>query len=115
MSGPRYVDRGGELILRHPIALRQTTMYTWLVDADWDALARLLDRAFTEPSGGAVVVRPLVPLVAVISADIGRAQAAGVDGAKGWATERDLGFWVPCARGHLDGDRFAIEQVGWYQ
>jgi hypothetical protein len=119
MSRPRYVDRGGDLVLRQPIENRQTTSYAWMIAADWDALCRLCDRAFTEPSGGAVVVRPLLPMVAVIAADIGHGQSADpIDHAKGWSGERDLGFWVPVARGRLggdDGDRFELEQIAWYQ
>lgn len=112
----RYVERGGDLVLCHPIACNHTTMYTWLVEADWDALGALCDRAFTEPSGGAVVVRPLLPLVAVVAAEIRHGQATlAPDRGKGWSPERDLGFWVPCARGRMDGDQFEVEQIGWYQ
>lgn len=116
MTRPRYVERGGDLVLCHPIACNHTTMYTWLVEADWGALERLCDHAFTEPSGGAVVVRPLLPMVAVVAAEIRHGQATTApDRDKGWCPERDLGFWVPCARGRMDGDRFEVEQVGWYQ
>lgn len=113
---PRYVERGGELVLRQPIRCSRTTMYTWLVEADWDALHALCDRAFAQPSGGAVVVRPLLPLVAVVAAEIGHGQSqCPPDDAKGWSPELDLGFWVPCARGRVDGGRFEVEQIGWYQ
>lgn len=116
MSRPRYVERGGEAVLKQPIRCSNTTMYTWLVEADWDALHALCDRAFAQPSGGAVVVRPLVPLVAVVAAEIGHGQSqVAPDKDKGWCPERDLGFWVPCARGRMDGDRFEVEQIGWYQ
>ncbi len=117
MSRPRFVERGGELVLAHPIACNATTLYAWLVDADLDALTRTCERAFAEPSGGAVVVRPVAPVVAVIAAYIRRGQAsAPPDRDKGCAAERDLGFWIPCARGTVGSDgRFAIEQLGWYQ
>ena len=111
MTGPRYVERGGDLVLCHPIACNHTTMYTWLVEADWDALSRLCDHVFTQPSGGKVVVRPLLPLVAVVAAEIRHGQATTRPASdKGWCPEHDLGFWVPCARGHMDGDRFEVEQ-----
>jgi hypothetical protein len=116
MSGPRYVERGGDMVVRHPIACNRTRMFSWLIDADWDALVRLCDAAFKDPSGGAVVVRPIMPAVAVVSAEIQRGCSADVDDCnKGWARERDLGFWIPVARGRLqdDGD-FEIEQIGWY-
>ncbi len=114
---PRFVERGGEMVLRQPIACDGTTMYAWLVDADRDALVRLCDQAFRDPSGGAVVIRPIVPAVAVVAADIQRGHSRDpVDGQKGWSRERDLGFWIPVARGRLgDDDDFEIEQIGWYQ
>ena len=34
---------------------------------------------------------------------------------KGWARERDMGFWVPVARGRNEDGRFRIEQLCWYQ
>lgn len=113
---PKYVERGGDMVVRHPIACNRTRMFSWLIDADWDALVALCDQAFAEPSGGRVVVRPILPAVAVVSAEIHHgcsADAADVN--KGWARERDLGFWIPVARGRLqaDGD-FEIEQIGWY-
>lgn len=116
MTKPKYVDRGGDMVVRHPIACSRTKMFSWLVDADWDALVRLCDRSFAEPSGGKVVVRPILPAVAVVSAEIQRGGSTDeLDCNKGWARERDLGFWIPVARGRLqsDGD-FEIEQIGWY-
>lgn len=115
----RFVERGGEMVLRQPIACDRTTMYNFLVDADWDALVRTCDQAFLEPSGGEVVVRPILPVVMVVAADIQRGYSKNpVDSKKGWAKERDLGFWVPVARGRFDDDApddFEIEQIGWYQ
>lgn len=112
----RYVERGGDMVVRHPIACRRTRMFSWLIDADWDALSALCDAAFAGPSGGAVVVRPLLPAVAVVSAEIRAGSSAdALDCNKGWARERDLGFWIPVARGRLDDDGdFHIEQIGWY-
>jgi hypothetical protein len=116
---PKFVERGGEMVLRQPIACDRTTMYNFLVDADWNALVRLCDQAFRGPSGGEVVVRPIVPAVMVVAADIKRGHSKDpVDASKGWCCERDLGFWVPVARGRFDDgdpDDFEIEQIGWYQ
>jgi hypothetical protein len=119
MTKPRFVERGGEMVLRQPIACDRTTMYNFLVDADWHALVRLCDQAFREPSGGKVVVRPIVPAVMVVAADIKRGHSKSpADAPKGWCAERDMGFWVPVARGRFDDDDpadFEIEQIGWYQ
>lgn len=121
---PRYVERGGEMVLRQPIACDRTRMYNFLIDADWDALVTMCDQAFLEPSGGEVVVRPILPAVMVVAADIQRGHSRHpVDGQKGFAKERDLGFWIPVARGRFDDDdpddfepgSFEIEQIGWYQ
>lgn len=102
--------------MRHPIACNRTRMFSWLIDADWDALVRVCDQAFKDPSGGEVVVRPILPAVACVAAEIGRGCSSdSFDVDKGWAKERDLGFWIPVARGRLqaDGD-FEIDQIGWY-
>jgi hypothetical protein len=119
MTKPRFVERGGEMVLRQPIACDRCTMYNFLVDADWNALVRLCDQAFREPSGGKVVVRPIVPAVMVVAADIKRGHSKNPgDANKGWCAERDMGFWVPVARGRFDDDDpadFEIEQIGWYQ
>lgn len=115
MSRPRYVERGGDMSVRQPIVCDRTRLYSWLVDADWDALVALCDQAFKDPSDGAVVIRPIMPAVAVVSAEIARGYSQDpVDGHKGWSRERDLGFWIPVARGRLDDDDFEIEQIGWY-
>ena len=110
MSRPRFVERGGELVLAHPIACNSTTLYAWLVDADLAALTRTCERAFGEPSGGAVVVRPVAPVVAVIAADIRRGHATEPpDRDKGCAAERDLGYkpLVPIREG-------LAQTVAWY-
>ncbi len=116
---PRFVERGGEQVLRQPIACNRTTMYAWLLDAELGALVRLCDQAFRDPSGGKVVVRPIVPAVMVVAADIRHGQSCDPDDReKGWSRERDLGFWIPVARGRFDDDDpddFEIEQLGWYQ
>lgn len=123
-AGPKFVERGGELVLRQPIACNRTRMYNFLVDADWNALVRLCDQSFRDPSGGAVVVRPIVPAVMVVAADIQHGCSRNpADSQKGWSKERDLGFWVPVARGHFvdddpddtDPGKFVVEQIGWFQ
>lgn len=115
-GGPRYVSRGGDLVLRVPIENRRVRSYSFVVDADHDALTALCRRAFTEPSGGAIEVEPLLPLVVVACADIGHGQSAvEPDRGKGWSRERDMGFWVPVARGRRTGGRFHVEQLAWYQ
>ncbi len=107
--------RGGDLVLCQPIQNSRVRSYAWLLDADWDALEVMTRRAFTEPSGGAVEVRPLLPMVAVVCADIAHGRSDVLpDRDKGWARERDLGFWVPVARGRTEAGRFRIDQVGWY-
>ncbi|HVK78812.1 MAG TPA: hypothetical protein VM734_36180 [Kofleriaceae bacterium] len=116
MTRSPYVRRGGDLVLCQPIQNDRVRAFSWFVDADWNALDRLVKRAFTEPSGGAIEVRPLLPIVAVVCADIAHGQSqVPPDKDMGWARERDMGFWVPVARGRDEDGHFRIEQIGWYQ
>jgi hypothetical protein len=114
-SKPRYAERGGEICIRQPLRMTRTTMYAWLLEADWGALQRMCDVAFNRVSGGALEYRPLLPVAMLVAADIGRGQSLDpVDERKGWMSERDMGFWVPVARGRQRGPVFEIDAIAWY-
>jgi hypothetical protein len=115
MAEARYVELPGELVLRQPIALTGATLHTWWLDADRGALRTLCDDAFNRPSGGALEYRPLLPAVMLVCADIARGQSLDpADAGKGGMPERDLGFWVPLARGRTVGARFVVDALVWY-
>ena len=55
----RYVERGGEQVFRGPFMQSDTDLRGFVLRADRDRFAALLDRTFTRPTGGDVRVRPL--------------------------------------------------------
>ncbi len=106
----RYVERGGTLVLRQPIALQDVTMYCFLLKADAARLQALCDTVFNRPSGGEVSYQPLLPLVVAVCADLKRGQSEDpVHHGWGWSSERDFGFWVPLLGG-TRGER----RIAWF-
>lgn len=106
MTRPDYIARGGDLVMAPPLALRGATMYSFLVDADLDALTAMCDAHLNAVTGPARTYRPALPMVAIVCADITRSfSQTPPDSTKGWMGERDFGIWVPVI---ADG------RLGWY-
>lgn len=114
---PKFIHRGGDMILAHPYAMTGVRSFVFLLDARLDALETLVDAQLNAVSAASgVVYRPFAPLCALVAADIPRMTSADpVDAAKGWISEKDLAFWVPVLAGRLDdaGD-FVAERFAWY-
>lgn len=103
-SLPPFIERPGEIVLRHPIELKNTKMFVFLLEADRNKLQALCDRVLNDPSGGAVYYKPLLPVVAVVCADLPEGRSMDpVHSGWGWSTEKDFGFWVPLVGGATDG------------
>jgi hypothetical protein len=100
-----YIARGGDLVMAAPLALRGATMYSFLVDADFGALQKLVD-AQLNAIAGAGTYAPLAGFAAIVCADITNSYSTvPPDSEKGWMAERDFGVWIPVVR---DG------RIGWY-
>jgi hypothetical protein len=111
-TGPRYVERGGELVVRQPLLLREVTTYAFVLAAGMDRLAALADRHLNAPANGAVRYVPAGPFVALVCADIARGQASDEpDRSKGWMAERDVAFWVPLWAGKQVGPVFVPQRL----
>jgi hypothetical protein len=109
---PRYVERGGELVVRQPLSLRGVTTYAFTLNARMDRLAALADRHLNAPAKGAVRYVPAGPFVALVCADIARGQARDEpDRSKGWMSERDVAFWVPLWAGKQVGPVFVPQRL----
>jgi hypothetical protein len=95
-----YVERDGDWVWRPPGALDQTKMFVFAFQVtQLAAIQKLCDDFVNTPSGGAVQAAPFStshPFVLLVCADIERAcsQHPG-DTNKGYAVERDMGFFVP--------------------
>jgi hypothetical protein len=116
MTRPDYIARGGDLVMSQPLALHGATMYSFLIGADLGALRRMCETQLDPVANGAFVYRPLLPMAAVVCADITRSWSlTPPDSEKGWMAERDFGIWVPLAAGTEDAEgRFHVDRIGWY-
>lgn len=97
---PGYVERDGDWVWRPEGALEQTAMFVLAFRvADPGAIQKLCDDHVNQPSNGAVQAAPFfapLPFVLLVCADIKRAYSRHPgDVGKGYATERDMGFFVP--------------------
>lgn len=100
---PKYIARGGDLVMAPPLKLLSTTMYSFLVPADLGALTTMIDQQLNAVGGG---YKPLGPFVAIVCADVVQSfSTTPPDSSKGWNAERDFGIWVPVVRG---------DRIGWY-
>ncbi len=109
---PHYIERGGEISIRQPLGLHDVTMYSFVLAADRDKLAKLVDRTLNAPANGAVHYVPAGPFVALVCADVARGQAIEEpDRSKGWMAEKDVAFWIPLWAGKLVGPLFVPERL----
>lgn len=89
-----FVDHEGIVTFPGPVDLAQSTMWTFLVEADRSKLEAFCKQTFTDPSGGAVKVLPLASHMMVSIMDAKRGSYADLP-ERGWSPERELAFWVP--------------------
>jgi hypothetical protein len=95
MSKPRYVDLDGGSVFRPPFLQKDTFLSAWLLGSDRGAQQRLLDRAFNEPSGGAVDYRALTSHVLLSFANIAQISSLDPrDRGYGYTQEVDTVFWI---------------------
>jgi uncharacterized protein with NAD-binding domain and iron-sulfur cluster len=116
MNLPNYIARGGELVMAPPLALRGTTMYSFLVSADLGALTRMIDAQLNAVSAASgTVYKPLFPMVAVVCAGANDScSRTPPDSQKGWMGERDFGIWVPVVAGEMENGRWKPRRICWY-
>ena len=98
-----FVELGGEATFPGPIALDDTRMSAFLLDADIAALTRWCQAAFDAPSGGAVRVLPMAGVVMMTVVEIGHGSFTEVP-EMGWSRERELTFWIPAVQVEDRGD-----------
>ncbi len=113
---PNYIARGGELVMAPPLALRGTTMYSFLVNAELGALARMIDAQLNAVSASSgTVYKPLLPMVAIVCAGADDSSSrTPPDSLKGWMGERDFGVWVPVVAGEMRDGVWRPKRICWY-
>jgi hypothetical protein len=102
---PDYISRDGELLAIPPIKLG-TTLYMFMLDADYDALQAVCDRYLN--LGGETVYKPLLPAVMLYCS---RVDNFPVVDPIGWCPEMDFGFWIPVAAGKVRGKDWIPERA----
>jgi hypothetical protein len=103
MSKPLYVDLDGGSVFRPPFLQKDTFLAAWLLASDKEAQQRLLDRAFNQPSGGAVDYRALTSHVLLSYANIAQISSLDPrDRGYGYTGEIDTVFWI-LAGAYRDG------------
>jgi hypothetical protein len=109
---PTYIPRGGDLVMAPALELKNATMYSFLVEADKDALTAMCDaqlNAVTSSCG--VTYKPLMPMAAIVCANIAKSYSTTPpDSQKGWMSERDFGVWIPVVK--YEGGKPG--KIGWY-
>ncbi len=92
----RYVQRGGEVVYRHPFLAEGVRMYGFVLEAHQANLTRAMYRTFTEPSDGEVEVEPLGRYVVLaFMATEGVRASEAPDDALGVVPELEAAIWVP--------------------
>ena len=104
-----YIRNDGELLAIAPIRMT-TLLYTFMLDADWNALNRICDRCLN--LGGSTVYRPLFPGVFLYCSKLNSFPMA--EPVIGWCPEYDFGIWMPVAAGRVKGDVFHPESIAAY-
>ena len=97
-DGPgKFVVHPGMSTFPGNITLDNTTMWAFLLEADYALMESYCRRMFDEPSGGQVRVRPMSSMMMMTIVDIHTGRF--VDEPKmGWSPERELTFWIPAVR-----------------
>ncbi|MCI0642094.1 MAG: acetoacetate decarboxylase family protein [Gemmataceae bacterium] len=108
---PSYVHRGAHITFPQPLSLKDCRTYSFLMDADADALQALCDRCLNQPGEGPLTYRPLLGKVMLVFADIGRSCCLDPPASEiGWMEEIDVAFWIPVVG--LKGS--SIELLAWF-
>jgi hypothetical protein len=112
---PEFVEHGGQQTYPQPLELDGVRFYSFLLEADDQALRALCDQRLNRPARGRVEYHPLLPRVLLGVADIQKALCVNPpDRDKGRLREVDVAFWVPVAAvGRLAGVA-VVERVAWF-
>lgn len=114
MTGlPPYIVLGNLYDVLSAAQLSDVVMHSFCVQADQTKLQAWLDKAFAEPSGGAVRYEAVGDKLFLSFAEIGQARALGKrGGADGYVGEIDTTVWLLARR--LDDGLFALRWIPVY-
>jgi len=90
---PRYVERGGEMVARHPFICEGVRMYSFVLEADPARLDRYLERVLNEPLGGRFAYRSLGRHVMLNFVSTNKVTAGRPD-QLGFHQEHEVSIWI---------------------
>jgi hypothetical protein len=109
-----YVLRGGQQTYPQPYDIEGVRFYSFVLDADYDALESYVDRVLNGPAGGAVVYKPLVGRVMLGLMESTRIWAGPPEKRLFSVAERDLAFWIPVVSVQKLGPIEFATRLVWY-
>jgi hypothetical protein len=106
---PQYVEFGGLDTFPGPYLCKDTTLYSFMVEADPVKLAALVDSVLTRTTLGGMSFKPLSSMVMLSIGDIANVipQTAPYN-TYGSVDEKQLAVWVPVVRTKGKGDRTQV-------
>ncbi len=115
MTKPTYVDLDGETVYRPPYEQAGTHLTAWPLKADRNALQAICDKAFNQPSGGAVEYRPVLSTVLLVFANIEKVTSLDSrDKSRGWVDEVDICFWMLVGAYKEKNGKKELDHLVWY-
>jgi hypothetical protein len=112
---PRFVQPGGSQTYTQPLDLKDCNLFSFVLEADPDALRKICDTFLNEPAGGQVTYLPVASCAMLNVAMIGRISCADLPPEQQfWLPETDIAFWIPVVRGKTVGDFFIAESLQWF-
>ena len=112
---PAYVDYGGLATCPSPVACEDSTLYSFFLEADHDRLSALCERVFSQTSGGQFELLPLGRHVMLTFGVVEKIKPQLEPWSRmGFATERQVAFWVPVVAIDSSGDRPVATSLGWF-
>ncbi len=95
-SGPAYVDRPDEMVLRPPYAMQSVQLDAFAIRADEGKMQALVHRYLEAPTKGALRYEVAAPFAFVVSAFTARVASLDPEHARrGGMPEIDVSVWVP--------------------
>ncbi len=100
-----YVEYGSLATVPGPLRCEGVTQWCFPLEADRDRLESLCRRVFTEPTGGAIDIRPLGSHVILTLGRVARIVSEQSRFATmGYSPEGQSAIWIPVARVRADGE-----------
>lgn len=112
---PTYVDLDGETVYRPPYKQSGIHMTAWPLKASRAALQVVCDKAFNQPSGGAVEYRPMLSTVLLAFANIPKVSSLDArDQNRGYVDEVDICFWMLVGAYKEKNGKKELDHLVWY-